>query len=636
MRYKTTLGGFIFITKLMAQENNQIDITSISFEELLQTEYILASDIANQISNSSSAVSVVTALDIKRYGYKNLGEILNSMRGLHTFQSYGYTFLGGRGYGTPGDYAGRIILLIDGYKANESFFGQAFFEEDALLDVSQIKRVEYIPGGNSSGYSDGALLGAINIITKSGSDIDGTQVAYGFGSHNTHTKRATFGKKLDNGLDVLLSASTYDTKGRDFTYIDTITGDEVKSSNNNAENNRIFLKASYEGFSFETASVKSQKHIPTYPFTSIESELPIIQTDNNKFFRLKYDKDITQNTKISLSFWQGEYQWEDYDSATFISWDGIAINETKSKWKGNDIKLVGTWFENHTLSLGAEYRNDYGQEFYSRYIDPIDSYYFHRIYDSRKTYSTYIYDNYTIFDNLTFNYGTRYDKSSYGNKATSPQIALLWDVTEDTLLKLSTGITNRQTTMSEESGKELEKAKKNELVIAYSIDDSTKILTSLYEYKISNRLGWMELSDIDSKGAEIELEKSWENGTHFRTSYAYQKSTEIETNSPLVNTPNHLAKINLSIPLVGEKLRASWEINYVGKRFDNNQEEVSSHFLTNVNLLSHNYLDNTDISFKVKNLMDKKQSDIIGELWSGEKTYPQDGRTFWLEVEYKF
>ena len=77
-------------------------------------------------------------------------------------------------------------------------------------------------------------------------------------------------------------------------------------------------------------------------------------------------------------------------------------------------------------------------------------------------------------------------------------------------------------------------------------------------------------------------------------------------------------------------------MNYVGKRDDNNHEEIASHLITHVNLLSHNYFENTDISFKIRNLTDKKYHDSIIELWSGEKTYPQDGRTFWFEVEYKF
>ncbi|MEJ2372373.1 MAG: TonB-dependent receptor plug domain-containing protein, partial [Sulfurimonas sp.] len=202
----------------ISDQNLSIDATSIDFEQLLQTEYIPASHIANNVNKASSAVAVVTAQDIKDYGYRTLGEILGSMRGLQVFQNYHYNFLGGRGFSAPGEYAGRIAVLIDGYRADDALYGQTYFGRDGLLDVAMIDRVEYIPGGGSAGYSSGALLGVINIITKEGNDIDGGEFAVGYGNHNSKTKRASFGKKFDDGLEILLDASRYNGDGRSFTY----------------------------------------------------------------------------------------------------------------------------------------------------------------------------------------------------------------------------------------------------------------------------------------------------------------------------------------------------------------------------------------------------------------------------------
>lgn len=143
----------------ISDQNLSIDATSIDFEQLLQTEYIPASHIANNVNKASSAVAVVTAQDIKDYGYRTLGEILGSMRGLQVFQNYHYNFLGGRGFSAPGEYAGRIAVLIDGYRADDGMFGQSYLGPDGLLDVAMIEKVEYIPGGGSAGYSSGALLG---------------------------------------------------------------------------------------------------------------------------------------------------------------------------------------------------------------------------------------------------------------------------------------------------------------------------------------------------------------------------------------------------------------------------------------------------------------------------------------------
>lgn len=634
---KSLLYIFLCITaSLFAEEHAIRDITEISFEELLQTEYIPASHIANQISSSASAVSVVTANDIQIYGYRTLGEILNSMRGLHTFEDDSYTFLGGRGYGEPGDYAGRIILLIDGYKANESFYGQAFFDEDGLLDLSVIERVEYIPGGNSSGYATGALLGAVNIITKKGSDIDGLQLAYHLGSHQSQTKRATFGQKFDNGLELVWSASMYNTQGRDFSFIDADTGDEILNNNNDAKNHRLFLKASYENFSLEAASVTFIKNLPSYPSSAFVSDVPIEQTDKSRFVRLRYDRDIMQDTKMSLSLWHGQYDWKDYDPVSYSELDETVTNGTKSKWNGGDVKIIGNWLEGHTISLGQEYRYDYDQEAFNIYTNPTGVEEYTTTYESRKTYSSYIYDNYMFLPDFSVNLGLRYDTSSYGNKAFSPQIALLWNVTDETSLKLSGGRTNRQTTMFEEAGKKLEKADKNELVAEHTFDEQMKLLASVYRYEIKNRFFFEKLPDIHAHGAEVELEKYFQEGTHLRISYAYQKAHETEGNTPLVNTPHHLAKLNIAVPLTGERLKMGWELHYVGAKPDNERKSTPSQWTADVNIFSHHWLANTDISFKIKNLFNKKYDDITWEQFSGDEVRPREERTFLLQLEYLF
>lgn len=636
-RNKRLLFAFLCVTtSLFAEEHAIRDVTEIPFEELLQTEYIPAGHIANQISSSASAVSVVTANDIKMYGYSTLAEILNSMRGLHTFEDYEYTFLGGRGYGEPGDYAGRIILLINGYKANESFYGQAFFDENGLLDISVIERVEYIPGGNSAGYATGALLGAINIITKKGADIDGLQIAYHLGSHRSQTKRATFGEKFDNGLDLVWSVSSYNTQGRDFSYSDADTGDEIQNNNNDAKNHRLFLKASYENFSIEASSVTFKKNLPSYPSSALVSDVPMEQTDKSRFVRLQYDRELMHDTKMSFSLWHGQYEWQHYDPVSYREWNETALYTTTSKWSGGDVKIIANWFEGHTFSLGQEYRYEYDQKFYEMYGNPDDAYDFTTPYEPRKTYSTYMYDNYTFSSDFIVNVGTRYDQSSYGNKAFSPQIALLWNVTEETSLKLSSGRTNRQTTMFEEAGEKLEKADKNEFVAEHAFDEQMKLLASVYRYEIKNRFFLEKLPDIHAHGAEVELEKYFQEGTHLRISYAYQKAHETQGNKPLVNTPTHLAKLNVALPLLGERLKAGWELHYVGAKPDNERKSTPSQWTADVNIFSHHWLANTDISFKIKNFFNKKYDDITWKQFSGDEVHPREERTFLLQLEYLF
>ncbi len=629
-------------SSLGASENNYAnDATNIPLEELLQTEYIPASHIANQVSNAASAVSIVTAQDIKDYGYRTLGEILGSMRGLQVSRDYEYGMLGGRGFSDPGSYAGRIAVLIDGYRADDSFFGQAYLGNDGILDVSLIDRVEYIPGGGSAGYSNGALLGAINIITKKGSDIDGAQVALGYGSHSSRSRRVTFGKRFENGADVLLNASTFKTDDQDFTYTDVFTGTEgTQHKQNGEENKRLFLKASYENLSLLAALIKRDNKNPTYPYSLYWLDEPIRTTDDNQFIRLKYDTDLCRNLKLSSSIWYGSYTYGGNDP-TFNGYTQISGYD--AKWYGGDLKLIGSWFDNHVISFGSEYRHDYQWNFTNYYIDQLtgESVFPYSIkHNPRKTYSLYGYDDYAITSDLRFNYGFRYEKSNNSIHSISPQAALIWQAVEGTVLKGSVGQTNRQGTPGEiGDSHQLEHARTVELVVEQDLGRETKLMASLYRYRISNRISDPALADIVTRGAEIEFEKIWDNSTRLRSSYAYQDSYEVDTGLNLINAPHHIAKFNLSVPVVDELLRMGLEVQYLGKRPLNTatrDQEAPSHTLANVNLLSHNFIPNCDISLTIKNMMNKSYSDIIAPTYSGDTLYPQDGRTFWLQLEYTF
>ena len=115
----------------------------------MQREVVWASKIAQQISDSPSAVAIVTAADIRAYGYRTIADVINSMRGLYTTYDRRYQYMGGRGFGAPEDYAGRIMLLIDGYATQDNLFNQAYIDDSGLLDLEVVERVEYVPGTGS-------------------------------------------------------------------------------------------------------------------------------------------------------------------------------------------------------------------------------------------------------------------------------------------------------------------------------------------------------------------------------------------------------------------------------------------------------------------------------------------------------
>ena len=628
-----------FNSIMYSNEDYTLDATSLSFEELINTKYIPASHIANQMNNAASAVSIVTAKDIRDYGYRSLKDILSSMKGLHFTKDSVYSFLGGRGFSSPSEYAGRIIVLIDGYRADDSYYGQTYFENDGLLDVSLIERVEFIPSGGSAGYSNGALLGVINIITKNGSDIDGATLALGFGSYKGRGKRVNIGNKFENGLDLLLSVSTLQSENKDYSGEDPWTHEQISGDGGEEQSKKIFLKASYENLRLTSALSKRDVSTPAYPFAGITGDTPD-NYDENFFTHLKHDTDISKDLKISSSLWYGYYNYDfvdDIDPNIVIWKSGI-----KAKWYGADMKFVGTWFSHHTISFGLEYRKDS----WSNYDDIQDivwgNFFEIRKLKPRKTYSGYIYDDFELSEEIHLNYGFRYEKNSKKYKEISPYGALIWQALKDTRLKFSVSEVFRQPTVYEGNKEKSEKAKTLEFVLEQNLGYESKLTGSLYHYVIRDSYAYSSPDKIEAKGFEVEFEKHWEGGSRLKTSYTWQDATDANSNELRVNSPHHIAKLNLSMPLIPRFLRLGAEVQYVSKRLMSQfsvsaGEYVPSYTIANLNLLAQEVVPNLDISLNIHNVFNRHYENVLPfDLADGKSTLLDDGRVFWLELEYKF
>ncbi|MCB1984616.1 MAG: TonB-dependent receptor plug domain-containing protein, partial [Nitrosomonas sp.] len=247
---------FFLIGSNTLADDKKHDLAGASLEELLNFELITASKIARQVSDAPSAVSIVTADDIKAYGYRTLGEILNSMRGLNITYDRAYDFLGGRGFSSPGEYSGRIMLLIDGMQANDNVYNQAYFDHSGLIDTELIERVEYVPGPGSVAYGNNAFFGIVNIITKKGTDFNGAQAAVSVGSFLTGKARLTYGKQFSNDVDLLLSTSGLASRGQNFYFPEFDNGDPLNNNGiahrqDGQNNQRFFAKLQGRNWLFE-------------------------------------------------------------------------------------------------------------------------------------------------------------------------------------------------------------------------------------------------------------------------------------------------------------------------------------------------------------------------------------------------
>ncbi|SDB11408.1 iron complex outermembrane recepter protein [Pseudomonas sp. NFACC23-1] len=615
--------GFWLLSRVVVAQ----DLTSVPFEQLLETEVVDAARFSQQLTDTPSAVSVITAQDIRRFGYRTLAEIMNNMRGLNIGFDGAYYFPGGRGYGQPGEYAGRVMLRIDGQPVADNVFNQIYLGEDGLLDTELIDRVEYAPGPGAALYGNNAFLGVINVVTLRGRDLNGTQVAMTTGSNQDRKVRASWGKRLDNGAEWLVSASSSQADLPRTHLDDGILQDDL-------DGQRLFIKGAQGAWSIEGVFAERNQQELSTPLGSAWNF-----SDTNTLWKLGHDADHG-SFRSSVRLAQGSYQYSSAyrepieDGRRFI--ENI---DADGRWWDLEGTISSIALTGHRVVLGGEYRDDYLQDQQMRrYFPRRNEYELSRSHGEAQTASLFAQDEIELPYDLSLNLGLRFDRRSSNDTVvrSAPRAALLYTGLSDTTLSLSHGVATRfasrnETTFYELSSTESERVTTTEFVSDYRRGDF-RVLGSLYRYRITDpirRFSDPALAWVDTRGAELEAQWQW-HGVQLRGSHTWQRSQDNLARN-LINSPRNLSKLQISVPLAGERLRASLAARYVGERLIAPGRNVAGYAITDLTLTSEEILPGVSVTAAVRNLFDRHylESPFGAEIERGE-------RTLWFSLGYAF
>src|SRR4030067_643755 len=121
---------------------------------------------AQSLKDVPADVTIITSDEIEKYGYRDISDILNAVPGFYMTYDRTMSNIGIRGFGRPGDYNSRVLLLIDGHPLNEDIYGTADINLSGPVDVDLISNVEVIKGPGYLYFGNNAVFAVINIVTK--------------------------------------------------------------------------------------------------------------------------------------------------------------------------------------------------------------------------------------------------------------------------------------------------------------------------------------------------------------------------------------------------------------------------------------------------------------------------------------
>jgi iron complex outermembrane receptor protein len=634
------------------------DLSEMSLEDLMRIEVpkvVSASKFEQSVTEAPSSISVVTADEFKKFGYRTLAEALQSLQGFHVSYDRNYAFLGTRGLNL-GDFNGRVLLLVNGHRVNNNITDGAFIDTAFILDVDLIDRVEVIRGPGSVLYGNNAFFGVINVVTRKGKQIQGVEVSSEYGEFDTFKERVTFGHGFTNGLDLLLSGTFYDSDGDDRLF--------YKEFNSAAQNHGIardrdddglgsgFGSLSFHDFTLEGGFIAREKANPTAQFSTAFNDPRLRTIDQRGYSALKFAHKFDELFDVTAQVYYDRSEFEiNYPFKVGPGPASVFTENDIGEWWGAELQFNKKIFDRHIITAGAEYRDDFRQERdLSSTAKPIE--------DDRKSHGVYLQFDFEIVTNLHLNAGARYDQYGDFDPAYNPRVALIYNPARKSTLKFIYGTAFRAPNFLELAlaapGQELEPEEITSYSVVYEQGIGQHLRTSVSPFYnemdglIAFNSGRFVNFDADTAGVESAIEGFWTNALRARLSYTFQRTQSDSFGVDLPDSPEHLVKLNLSVPLYRNKIFAGVEFQYTSERRSlHNTTDASGQPLTiqgenagdfgvvNLTLYSRELVKNLEFSASVYNVLDQHYSDPATRFHQ-QDLIEQDGRTFRVKLTYRF
>jgi len=657
---------FVLLTVITAyplrSQNKPVppDLMDMSLEELMKVEIDSvygASGYKQKVNEAPAAVTIITSEEIRRYGYQTLADILRNVPGFYVTYDRNYTYLGVRGFGRPGDYNSRILLLVDGHRSNDNIFDEALIGQEFPLDIDLIDRVEVIRGPNSSLYVASAFLGVINIITKRADKEKGLTASGDLASYGTYKSRLTYGRQLSDGLGMVFSGTYFNSAGQNLLfpeYDSPATNNGIAQNADYEESHQAFASLNYGDFHLEGVYGSREKGIPTASFGDVFDDNRARTVDARGSIDLAYNHKFGSDWGFTSRVYYDNYHYYGIypnasgpDGSTVLNKD-VSIGN----WWGAELALSKKLFENQTLLFGSEFRDNI-QQYQTNYDEQPYFLYF----TSQKQsglWAVYAQDEIRLGPKWTLDLGLRHDQYSTFGGTTNPRGGIIYQPFQNTALKLLYGQSFRAPNAYElyyagygqEGNPNLrpERVKTTELVLEQYLQGGLRLLVSGYYYPVRHLISqntdptngdivYMNTGRVDLRGVEISVKKEWHSGWQTGASLSLQDADQIGSQTPLTNSPRVLSQGNLSAPLFKQRIFVGVDLNYVSRRYTVAGAYTSGYLLPDFTVLSRSK--RWEVSASVYNAFNRSYSDPAS-VGDSEDVIMQNKRNFRLKAEYHF
>jgi outer membrane receptor for ferrienterochelin and colicins len=606
------------------------------------------------LQEAPANVTVISSAEIRKYGYRTLGEALDSVRGFYTTYDRIYHYVGVSGFSLPGDFNTRFLVMINGHSMTEHTYGSNnFFGQDFGLDMDLVERIEIIRGSAAALYGSNAMLATINVITRSPVDSAGFRASTETGSFGEKKLFLSDSVYLGKGANLLVSGSLFDNSGQTLF---------IPQFNSPATNfGRIANSDGEQGYHTFASLVWGDWTFTAY-FNSRRKQVPVNWADNTvfgdggshvrdgrNFVEASRSQDIGATGKLRYRVYYDDYRYDDRFDYNF----GYVEDQrsvSRNEWLGSEV----TWSHpltsrgDFTIGLQGEWELRNLQTEYSVSPTPVQLF---SLNVPDRTIALFTQQEWRLSSRWKASAGLRFDRShNYGN-ALSPRVALIYQPSPTTVYKAVYGSPfrnpsayekyfNDNETLTANPNLHAERANTYELSAERKFGSRLTGIVDLYQYEVHDLIQevfpdestpqFQNFARTRSRGIEFELSAKLPRELELLATAALQAATDANSNMALPNSPHTLAKLRLGMPILRNRAFLASSAQYMSARGTDGGSQVGPVLLQDLTITTKKaVISGFDLQAGVRNLWNRRVDDPVG---LAVDTMRQDGRAVFLKL----
>ena len=317
--------------------------------------------------DAPASITVISAEEIRGFGYTTLAEALRAVRGLYTSDDRDYATIGVRGFSSPGTYNSRVLVLSDGHVTNESSVGQGYVGHDFSPDLADVERIEVVRGPGSVLYGSAAFLAVVNVVHRA--PLPGTHGALGgqVGTLGENEGHASFSVAGEAG-SLLVTASGLDATGEP-VFVRPGDASQLAQRLDTERAGHVDLRAHLGDLTLSASLNQRKKALPTGAFdtvfgapgTSTRDQRGFVEADLNHAFASGLGVDL----RVSYDNQRYGGSWQYIGRA-----QGVLGNDTSTEdWADAELRLRLPAFAGHRIFVGGEVQDRWNVSLTS-YVPP--------------------------------------------------------------------------------------------------------------------------------------------------------------------------------------------------------------------------------------------------------------------------